>query len=267
MHPSSTRVLLLAICGALLLGSIGFFCGYAGNFLLAADPGTAAPLNAFLTTPLSIMAGAAAGALCGASSMTRIRVALTFLALALITAVLSLAVTAPEYRPEGNIVEAEVGTCTPVSALTPARIAYWKSEVERVTRDRIVEVPADWANGIPDMIASHPGVVLKMHIRRSTWVEERVWRSGRKNRRLRGWERQVSEEDAFFPADAGACSSPQVLAARRSKYFLLCWERSDKYPPDVLSEFLGVSRLYPYSDQHSLSRGDLVAWSGAVCPR
>lgn len=261
------RALFVGVFWALSIGAIGFICGYFGNGLLAADPGTAGPLNFFLTTPPSIAIGGGLGALAGSSRMTGWQLTLLFLGLALSTAVVCLAVTAPEFRPEGNVVEAEVLSCTSASTLIPDRVSHWESEAARVTREGVADVRANWRTSVPEMLRSRPGVVLTIRVIKSAWVKERIWRTGRKDRKLSAWRPANYRQDAFVSDPAASCTSAPVLAATRSRLFLLCWEPSEAYPPSSLPEFLGIFILRPHLGAKQPSTEDLVRWATAECNR
>jgi len=158
-------------------------------------------------------------------------------------------------------VEARIESCSPVGDLLPERVAYWRSEVARVTKDGLAVVEPDWEAKVQQMAASRPGVVLTLSRQRGAWFEERVWRWNQHDRRLGTWSDGRRLEKVFLPSASGSCDTPPPSEPRR---YLLCFERSQSYPPSVMPGFLSMSVL------HELPAGaterEILSWAFRVCP-
>lgn len=266
--PRYLRAALLAVLWGACLGATGFVCGYFGNGVLAADPGTVAPLLGFFVTgPYAAAVGVAIGGVLGASSKKPGYLLVVFFFSLLLTAVTSLVLASPGYGPEAQLVEGHVERCISVSSLIPSRTRHWQSEADRVTREKLVDVRRDWQQSVPAMVGSRPGVVLELNTQHVAWYEERAWRGGRVDRRIRRFQRQARHELVFFDAADANCQG-KVASLRRVSTFCLGFEPSDGYPPTGLPEFLGIWVAHEVPESiASGSKERLSSWITRTCKR
>jgi hypothetical protein len=255
------RPALLAIVFGAGLGVAGFTAGFLGNSLLAQDPGTVAPLvGIFFTGPLELLLGVVCGAMFGFSTASVRTVVLSFFACVMVTVVASLALSAPEFKPEARIADVEVTRCEPVASLVPSRTAHWQQEAARVSREGILNISPAWELRIAPMVASRPGVVLTCRTRRVRWIEQRIWRGGYTQTRATSWKEDPQVEQ-FFSDDPSECK----VQAKHEKTYLLCYERSASFPPTTLPEYLGLWVAHPIASSTDLSRHDLLAHITGLC--
>jgi len=257
--PSSPKPIPLGLAWAFIVSVFGFLCGYGGTFWQAADPGGVAPLTGiFITGPLGAVVGFLYGVFCGVRSFNPKLMLIGGVVLTLGVALLGLFLTAPEYLPQAKIIEASVTACTPVTSVLSARTEYWRSEAQRVTREHIVDVPADWERDIPLMIQRRPGAVVTMDVRKTSWIEQRRWASGRVDTRLNQENYPPDTERMFI--DNLACGAPLP----KSRQWCVCPARSKLYPPSELPEYLDVWVAYPVPE--NLTGASLFAWARRKCP-
>ena len=160
------------------------------------------------------------------------------------TAVLSLAVTAPGFDPQAQVVQADAVACHSTASLITERTAYWRAEVERVSCEHVADVREGWLQTVQPMLVSRPGVVITLQAHRSAWITERAWSNGHTERRLESWKR-AEQRHRVFVDDAAADCSDQIRAFTEVHTYLLCFERSPGFPPSALPEFLGVWVAHP----------------------
>jgi len=257
--PSSARAVPLGLLWGFIAGVVGLVFGYGGNFWQAADPGSVAPLTGiFMTGPIGAIAGFLYGVVCGARSVSSKLTLIGGALLTLVVGVATLLITAPEYQPQVRIVEASVTTCTPVTSVLSSRTEYWRSEVQRVTREHIVDVPADWERDVPLMVQRRPGAVVTMDVKKTSWIEQRRWKSGRVDTRLKERDYPPDTERIFM--DNLACGAPLP----KSRQWCVCSVRSNRYPPSDLAEYLELWVAYPVPE--NLTGPSLLAWATRKCP-
>ena len=157
------RVLGWGVIGALTFGAVGFLCGFFGSFLLSETPGNVAPLiGIFITGPIALVVGGLLGVVAGASRLHNKRIASLLCISLILVSIASLALTAPPYKPVAQLVEGEILSCEDTAVLAEARKQHWRSEVERVTRERLRVVRDDWENDVEHMVASRPSAVVNL---------------------------------------------------------------------------------------------------------
>jgi hypothetical protein len=253
----------LALVWGAVLGAAGLFVGYSGNFFLAANPGSAAPLVGLVVTgPLACAIGLGFGAICGFGGATTRQILAIGIGLTVVVIAGSLALTVPEFVPRAHLVKGSVERCVAAATLVPARTQHWQSEVRRVTSEETVEVPDGWEATVPAMVQLRPAVVVTLRKREAAWIRERKWRNGTTNTRIDRWNVEQGAESVLL--DESDCSRAQ--SKRESQQlFCLCYEESDRFPPSELPEYLGIWVLHPVPANVSGSEPDLLRWVYATC--
>jgi hypothetical protein len=265
--PRYARAAILAVAWGVSLGFVGFACGYFGNGLLAASPGSVAPVVGILFTgPIAVAVGMIVGAACGASPLAGRHLVAIFILLLSGTLILSLTSVSPGYEPEAEIIEARVVKCVPVESLIPTRTAYWRSEAARVTRERLVDVSSDWEKSVVRMVSSRPGIVVTLQAGRRSWFTRRRWSWGRTDRRIENSERQQGSDRAFADGTGSDCPNALKLL-QQSSNFCMCFEHSERFPPSGLPEFLGlwVAHPIPPNLMTAPKNQELFTWIERTC--
>jgi len=209
------RAPVIATIYAAVLGAIGFACGAAGNALLAANPGSAAPLvGYFFTGPLAAIGGLIIGIALGFTRLSNRVLGVTLAILGVVTALASLSLVIPMAMPEAEIVEGRVVTCEPAASL-------------------VAKVNEDNRGTVARMIDERPGVVLTLDGTRQRWLMTRAWRAGYTQRWLERWEPGFQQR-VFVDVASGNCAD-----VKTSPRYVLTFEH------DTLPEFFGFRVARP----------------------
>jgi hypothetical protein len=226
----------------LLLGAIGFAAGFFGPIFLNPDANQGPLVGIFITGPGGALAGLILGVLMRLSATEP---ALQWRLLAASCALLgvgTLIFCLPEPAWRGEIIEAEVMACyAPEDLLAPA-IERWEQAVANAPW---ANVPANWQERIPQMLASDAGVVLAMRVHRQSRIYER----------RRPWNR-----GEIFVTPLGAPAEPvkryfardasRDCTAYQSRGTALYHPRAESaqaptWPPSQLPNFLSLTVLGP----------------------
>ena len=228
---------------AIVLGLVGFICGYSGQTLLLKNGDSLGPLLGFFTGPIGLFVGVLLGML-----STRYQLStgknLLYLAIAAVAgSVGTLYLTVAEYKPIVQLIDAEIVGCEKVDKLLASRIKHW-SEVFATQYQYGVTARPNWEQDIPDMVRTQPGVVLTVRIYQEAWVREQRWSWGSVSQRVDDWK-NVNETKQVFAAIAdpvphSPCESFTIGERRFSEAAMENW---NSRPPEKLSGFLWIRVL------------------------
>lgn len=237
MTNNSTRqfpVLLPLLYGS-ILGVVGFLCGFFGNALLADELGNMAPVAGIIISgPLGLILGIVLGI-----SLKVLRLHHLILSAAVVVA-LSLAAVLPSYKPVAELIEGRVVSSEPVNVLVSQRLSYWQSEVERVTREKLVNPRDQWEATVEPMVNARPGMIITIERKRGAWFEERVWRWGQRDQKQAAWASSNRIQKYFIDQ-----AVVKDLDKTHETQFLGDYEKNNDYPPSCLPEYLGLPVIRP----------------------
>src|SRR5215471_1836644 len=108
-------VMILRWC--VVLGVVGFLCGFVGPIILAPDANQGPMLGIFITGPGGAIAGAILGALAGVLKLSPRTASLALAAAAVILAVGTLYFCIPGPHLRAMVVDANIRSCVPVSSM------------------------------------------------------------------------------------------------------------------------------------------------------
>ena len=237
------------IIWAASLGLAGFIFGYFGNFLLSKHPDNLAPLIGILFTgPIALILGAILGVVQGSTQSDENKVKLRLTIAIAMVALISLAVTAPSYKPDVQLVEAKILSCENISKLLQKRIDHWHLEVARATQSNLAVVRKGWEKDILTMVSKRPGIVLELQLMKSTWLKKRVWRGNFIQQKVDPWKSEIRKERVYFDDARSTCEKKQI---DKHDIYLLDYERSKGFPPSGLVEFLGLRVLKAVPESYS----------------
>ncbi len=194
---------------ALVLGVVGFVCGFFGPIALSPEANQGPLLGIFISGPggalLGAILGAAAGLLPLPKRVKAAALAVVAIAVALVT--LYYSTPSPQYR--ATIVDAEFRDCQLPDTLREATLADWDERIAKVTW---AEPRAGWREDFDRMLQEHRGVVITLDVRRSTMVYEnrKPWNKG--TLILRPWQ-PVGAQKHYF-ACAGEPAARTMLGSR-----------------------------------------------------
>jgi hypothetical protein len=234
-NSSSQFPVLPSLFYALILGLVGFICGFFGNALLADEPSNIAPVVGIIETgPIGFIFGIILG-------ITLRVLRLKYLIIsAILVAVISLARVSPGYKPVAELIEGRVVSCEPDNTLVSQRLSYWRSEVERVTRDKIINPRDNWEATVEPMVNARPGMIISIERKRGAWIVARTWRWGQRDRKQAEWVSSRRIEKYFIDQ-----AVVKGLDMTHEIQFLGKYEKADGNPPPCLPEYLGLPVIRP----------------------
>lgn len=229
---------------AIVLGLVGFICGYSGQILLLKNGDSLGPLLGFFTGPIGLFLGILLGEL-----STRYRLStgqnLLYLAIAVVAgSVGTLYLTVAEYKPIAQLVDAEIVGCEKIDKLLASQTKYWsETDPNHSTMAR----PEVWEQDIPGMVRAQPGVVLTVRIYQQAWVREQRWSWGSVSQSVDNWK-SVNETKQVFAAIADTVShSPcERFTIGERRFSSVIWEDTtakDFIPTEKISRFLWLPVL------------------------
>lgn len=237
-------VMSSALLWSLVLGGVGFACGFFGPIALNPDANQGPLLGIFITGPSGALLGLALGAtvaLVGLGPALR-RALLSATAVVWGASVLVRCLPDPEYR--GEIIEGAVRAC-----IDPAeRIAAATAEWEKLVADAPgAKVPPGWQQDAAKRLTSEPGWVVSVSVERTRpiYMNRKPW--NRETLADRAWVLGYAEREFFVSAEGTPCSD--LVAAGRSFYHPSS-ETARTWPPDRLPNYLDLTTLGPVPDAY-----------------
>ena len=227
---------------ALVLGGVGFCCGFFGPIVLSPDANQGPLLGIFITGPSGALAGGVLGAIVGLLQPSPRRSFGLLGAAAIGVAAVSLFFSLPSPQFRADIVDGEILGCDSPSGLKNSAIEYWDNRVSKVTW----APPRDgWKEDFERMLSADPGVVLRMNVVRRTGLYEnrKPWNKGTLT--AQPWS-MPNQEHNFFARHAGAACE-QYRSGSRALY-LATGQTAKQWPPEVLSNFLDLQVIEPLPD-------------------
>lgn len=229
-----------AFSWALLLGAVGFACGFLGPIALNPEANQGPLLGIFVTGPGGALLGLALGAILAAlkTAPAARRRLLGPVALVWGAAVLVACLPEPAYR--GQIIEGAVRACTDPAERIDASTAEWE---RRVAEAPWAKLPPKWQENAARMLVNEPGRIAAVSVERTRPVYEnrRPWNRG--SLAARDWALGYEEREFFVSGGATACDD--LVAAGRSFYHPTDAPQTRAWPPDRLPDYLGLLTLGP----------------------
>ena len=229
---------------ALILGAVGFACGFFGPIVFSPEANQGPLLGIFISGPGGALLGAILGLIVGFLPLTA-RVNLSLLVVAAIAvAGVTLYFSMPSPRLRATIVDVELRGCDPPSSLKEKAMQYWDDRIAKVTWAKPRE---GWKEDVDRMLRETQGVVLTMHVLRrgSIYENQKPWNKG--SLFARPWKPEDAEQRYFAQAWGTTCD--QYETGKRGLY-LAKGESAQQWPPEVLSNFLDLQVLQPVAAEY-----------------
>jgi len=224
---------------ALVLGVVGFVCGFMGPMVFSPDANQGPMLGIFITGPGGALLGAVLGMIVGAvrPPATIAAAALVIVSSGLAAVCLYFSMPAPKYY--ANVVEAEILGCETPAAIREKAMDYWDDRIAKVTW---AAPRANWREDFDRMLVTSPGVVLDVQIVRESKLYEnrKPWNRGTFVARPWGTGDAPTQYFARFAGES--CKS--YPKGQRALY-LGTGESAKLWPPEILSNFLALQVLEP----------------------
>lgn len=228
------KIFTAAGLGALILGAAGFAAGFFGPMALSPGANQGPLVGLLITGPGGAVLGAVLGFLLAALGTPRATLLkiLCWSAATGVAVILFFALPQPKFV--GNVVEIEVTACSSPVALKDEAFAYWD---KRIAAAHWAPARAGWKEGYDDLVASDPGVVLTVRVKRAAGLYEnrKPWNAGTYSPGETAWV-----QDRYFLR--GATCADQV---GRTAVYAARGENAKGWPAERLSNFLNLQVLQP----------------------
>lgn len=237
-------VVASAFVWALVLGGVGFACGFFGPIALNPEANQGPLLGIFITGPKGVLLGLVLGAVVAVLKFTPAlrRGLLLVTAVVWGASVLVRCLPDPEYR--GEIIEGAVRACIDPAERMTAATADWE---KRVADAPWAKPPPRWQQNAPKLLAGEPGWIAAVSVERTRPIyrNRKPWNRGTlvANEWVLGYE----EREFFVSRDDTACAD--LVAAGRA-YYHPSSEMTRAWPPDRLPNYLGLATLGPVPDAY-----------------
>jgi hypothetical protein len=224
---------------AVVLGLVGFVCGFVGPMVFSPDANQGPMLGIFITGPGGALLGAMLGVIVGAARPPVAVAAKALVVAAAAVAAVCLYFSMPEPRYYANVVDAEIVGCAAPDSLKDKAFEYWNGEVAKIARP---PSHASWKEDFDGMVARFPGVVLDVRIARETKLYEnrKPWNRGAFI--AQPWGNGDAPSQYFARFAGGSCETYPV---GQHELYLANGEDAKLWPPEVLSNFLDLQVLEP----------------------
>jgi len=230
----------LPLLWALVLGAVGFACGFFGPLIFSPDANQGPLLGIFITGPAGLVVGFVLGLFVSFLPINRYLrhavLGVACVALAGVTLYLSM----PAQAYQGRIIDAEIAGCQRPAELIDQAIERWKIEIARSG----APARSGWQEGARRDAQTDSGVVLQMHVFRERPIYENLkpWNKG--TLEAKPW--QLENEMRFYYARGAGASCSEYPEPGRKLYFPVSeQEITHNWPPLALPNLLDMQVLAP----------------------
>ena len=224
---------------AIVLGIVGFVCGFVGPMVFSPDANQGPMLGIFITGPGGALLGAILGVIVGGARPPAAIAAKALVVASVVLAAVSLYFSMPEPQYSANVVDVEIVGCATPDTIRDKAMDYWDDQVAKVTW---APPRAGWKQDFDRMVATSPGVVLDVRVLRESKLYEnrKPWNRG--TFVARPWGTGDAPTQYFARFAGGSCES---YPAGQHAIYLGTGEDAKLWPPEVLSNFLDLQVLEP----------------------
>lgn len=235
---------------ATILGLVGFGCGFIGPMVLAPDANQGPMLGIFITGPGGVVLGAVLGlmvAALGVAPATASRL-LYFIAIFLAAATLYFCI--PQPRHYADVVDGEIRQCTLLEQLKGKTV----NRLNQATAAHPpLAKPVSWGEAFDLAFGKEPGVIIDLHVYRTSILVEHQARWNHGTLEARPW-RGAGQSQRYFANYAGADCGAYAIGARslfRATGHVGIW------PPAFIAEMLALKVATPLSPPEAALLGNV----------
>jgi len=244
-----SRIARGAALGALVLGGVGFVCGFFGPIALSPEANQGPLLGIFIAGPAGTLLGALLGAVTGAlqAPPSTFRIVLGVACALMASTTLYWSTPQPEYR--AGLLDAEIEDCAPPSSRRDKAVASWDEVLARMTHSH---ARAGWKQDLDHMLVTESAVVLRLRVLRQSGVYEnrKPWNRGSLEARP---STTNDPEPIYYATYAGGSCASYPTGTRAQ--FLTSGKTSHEWPPEILANLLNLRTVEPAPERYrSLAR-------------
>jgi len=223
----------------LVLGAVGFVCGFVGPMVFSPDANQGPLLGLLITGPGGALLGAVLGLIVGAVRVPQPIARKVLLAVSALLAGVTLYWSMPEPHYYANVVDVEIVHCALPESLRDKAMDYWDDRIAKVTW---AAPRAGWRQDFDRMVAADAGVVLDVRVLRESKLYEnrKPWNRGTFT--ANPWGSGEAPTQYFARFAGGACED---YAAGQHAVYMAKGEDAKLWPSEVLSNFLDLQLLEP----------------------
>jgi hypothetical protein len=224
---------------ALVLGVVGFVCGFFGPIALSPDANQGPLLGIFISGPGGALLGAILGLIVGFLPLPT-RAVLTSLAVAAsAVALVTLYFSTPEPKFRAALLDAEFHGCQMPDALKDKALADWDARIAKVTW---AKPRAGWKEDFERMLHEQQGVVVTLNVLQSGRLYEnrKPWDKG--TLFLKPWQPEDPNKQYFAVRWGTSCDN---YADGKRELLIATGETSKQWPPEILANLLDLPTLEP----------------------
>ena len=195
-----------------VVGLAGFLSGFVGPMILAPDANQGPLLGILITGPTGALLGSLLGVAAALAKLSPRSEARALAATSAIVVLATLYFCVPSPRLRATAVEGEVRSCVPAGSLRDATV----ERLNRLAAARPVPEQIAWAEKFDQELATKPGIVIDVHVRRDAQVYEKQARWNRGTLFARPW-RDGERDERYFASDPAA-QCPDYPPGSRSMF-------------------------------------------------
>ena len=224
---------------ALVLGVVGFVCGFFGPIALSPDANQGPLLGIFISGPGGALLGAILGFIVGFLPVSRHTMVTSLAVAASAVALVTLYFSTPSPQFRATLLDAELRGCQMPDALREKTLANWDARIAKVTW---AKPRAGWKEDFERMLHEQPGVVVTLNVLQSGRLYEnrKPWNKG--TLFLKPWQAEDPNKQYFAVHWGTGCEN---YPDGRRELLIATGETSKQWPPEILANLLDLPTLEP----------------------